>query len=625
MRVICTAGHVDHGKSALVRALTGMEPDRFAEEQRRGLTIDLGFAWTRLGSPPRTLAFVDLPGHERFVPNMLAGAGAVDLALFVVAADEGWMPQSGEHLAILDLLGVSRGVVALTKVDLVDREREAEVAADVRARLAATAFAAAELVSVSARSGCGLDDLRARLLALVDAAPPPPDRGRPRLWVDRVFSVRGAGTVVTGTLAGGRLRTGDALAVLPGRRQGRVRGLQTLKEPTDEALPGSRVAVNLSGVERSDVGRGDALGVPEQWLSVRAFDAWVRALPGAVVDRRGAWHVHIGSGERTARLTPVAGRPVDDAGGHVRVELDRAVAVTAGDRFVLREAGRRATLGGGVVLDCDPPPRPRGRDRATRVAALDARHAALAADDRAALLALAISERGSVPIARVAAATGLTPADAVTAARQQRLPGLADAVVAPEAATRWAAAVRAALAAHHARVPVDRAAPRDVAERAALEAGCPARLVAPLLERLVQQAAIVAEGPGLRTPEHRVRLDAAQAHAREALLAALRAEPFAPPRLSQAAARAGASVALVRELEAAGDLVRVDDDLAVTGDAVEAAAARLREAYAREGPLTAARAKQVLGTTRKYAIPLLGELDRRGVTRRAGDLRHVVG
>ncbi|MGH8896005.1 MAG: selenocysteine-specific translation elongation factor, partial [Egibacteraceae bacterium] len=357
MHVVCTAGHVDHGKSTLVRALTGMEPDRFAEERRRGLTIDLGFAWTEIADPPITVAFVDLPGHERFVGNMLAGAGPVSLALFVVAADEGWMPQSQEHLDILDLLGVRHGLVALTKADTVDEDTVAIGAELVREQLEATTFADVEIIPVSAVTGAGLDRLTERLATALTKAPQAPDLHRPRLWIDRSFSIKGAGTVVTGTLGGGRLRVGDELAVLPSRRTARVRGLQALQAGIDEAAPGSRVAVNLTGVDRTEAARGDALGRPGQWRAARSLDVWVRTLPGQRIGRKGAWHLHTGSAERNARVYPLAGERTGPC-GFARMVLDRAVALQAGDRFVLREAGRRATAGGGLVLDVDPPARP---------------------------------------------------------------------------------------------------------------------------------------------------------------------------------------------------------------------------------------------------------------------------
>jgi selenocysteine-specific elongation factor len=623
MRVICTAGHVDHGKSTLVRALTGMEPDRFAEERRRGLTIDLGFAWTQLGDPAITVAFVDLPGHERFVGNMLAGAGPVSLALFVVAADEGWMPQSQEHLDILDLLGVRHGLVALTKADTVDRDTIAIGIELVREQLQATTFSTVDIVPVSAVTGEGLDRLSKRLVAVLAEAPEAPDLDRPRLWIDRSFSIKGAGTVVTGTLSGGCLRIGDELTVLPGRRTTRVRSLQSLQVSIDQAAPGSRVAVNLTGMDRAEVARGDALGRSGQWRAVRTLDAWVRALPSQQIGRKGAWHFHVGSAERTAHVYPLAVQRVD-TDGFARIVLDRPVALQAGDRFVLRETGRRATAGGGLVLDADPPPRPRGPTaRQARQHQLDARLDAVRADDRAALLERHVAERSAAPAARAAAAVGLVEQAARKAAALSGLVELGSAWAHPGAIDRWKHAVVGALRGFHQTNPVDRVAPKNLAVRAAAAAGCPDALVTALLDVLVRRGAIVAEGPGLRTPEHVVRLDADQAAARDALLAALGASPFAPPHLGEAARRAGASPALVRELETAKAIVRLGPDLAVHADAIKQAVARLKAVYVTEGPLTAARAKEALGTSRKFALPLLEELDRQGLTRRRGDMREV--
>ncbi|MGH8931989.1 MAG: selenocysteine-specific translation elongation factor [Egibacteraceae bacterium] len=626
MRVVCTAGHVDHGKSTLVRALTGMEPDRFAEERRRGLTIDLGFAWTQLRAttgPPITVAFVDLPGHERFVGNMLAGAGPVELALFVVAADEGWMPQSQEHLDILDLLGVRHGLVALTKADTVDQDT-LEIGTElVREQLAGTAFAEVDIVPVSALVGDGLDVLADRLTAVLTAAPDAPDRGRPRLWIDRSFSVKGAGTVVTGTLGGGQLRMGDEVAVLPGRRTARVRGLQSLQAAVGEAAPGSRVAVNVSGIDRTEIARGDALGLPGQWRAVRSLDAWVRALPGQEVGRKGAWHLHAGSSERLAKIYPLAGEKLGPD-GFARVVLDNAVTIEAGDRFVLREAGRRATAGGGVVLDADPPARSRGgAARESRRDQLAARLVAVRAGDRARLLGLHVRERGGAVAARAAAGVGLAVADAREAAARHGLLALGPVWVHPESAAHWTNATVAALRGYHEAHPVDRAAPKDLATRAAVGAGCPEALAATFLDLLVRRGTIVAEGPGMRTPAHRVTLDEGQTAARETLLAALSNAPFSPPTLSEAARAAGASPALVRELEAAKVIWRLTPDLAVTASALDLAVVRLRAAYQAEGPLTAARAKEILGTSRKFALPILEELDRQGHTRRRGDVREV--
>jgi selenocysteine-specific elongation factor len=622
MRVVATAGHVDHGKSALVTALTGMQPDRFAEERERGLTIDLGFVWTTLARGNHTVAFIDVPGHERFVSNMLAGLGGVDLALLVVAADEGWMPQSAEHLEILDLLGVSRGLVAITKADAVDAETLGLAEELVAEELAPTTLAGAEIVAVSAHTGKGLETLTDELGALLDSAPGSPDLGRPRLWVDRSFTVRGAGTVATGTLTGGELAAGQRISVLPEGGRGRVRGLEALKTTVERAQPGSRVAVNLSGVDRSDVPRGGALGHPGQWLAVDAFDAWIRALPGRMVQRKGAWRIHVGSGSCPAEIIPYDQEPVTGE-GYARLELARPVPLTAGDRFVLRESGRQATMGGGLVLDPAPPARPRGRKaRNARVDALAGYGSALADDDPGALLTAKVGYDGVVAADVAAAAVGLSEQRARQAAARE-LVTLGDALAGPTAVEEWAAAARAALRTYHEANPVERAAPKDLVLRAVVSAGCPSARADALVDELVGRGDIAAEGRGLRAPEHAVQLDADDVAARQHLLGLLDAEPFTPPGLGEAAQRAGASWALVRELEAVGDLVRLGPDLAVTAAALQSATDWLRDAYQREGALTAARAKDVLATTRKYAVPLLEELDRRGATQRTGDLREL--
>ena len=303
LQVVATAGHVDHGKSALILRLTGMDPDRLAEEKRRGLTIDLGFAWTALPSG-QEIGFVDVPGHERFVRNMLAGVGPVRLVLFVVAADEGWKPQSEEHLQIVDVLGAHGAVVALTKRDLVDEPAIQARTLEVRGRLEDTRLAGSAIVACSASTGEGMEQLIGALDHMVGNAPRPDSTGRPRLFVDRVFTIKGAGTVVTGTLTGGPIAVGQEAEVLPPGHRARIRGLQTHKRSLEVAQPVSRVAVNLTGLPTSELERGDVLGLPGQWRGTSVFEAWVRPVRGLdhPLTHRGAYKLYAGSAERDARI-----------------------------------------------------------------------------------------------------------------------------------------------------------------------------------------------------------------------------------------------------------------------------------------------------------------------------------
>jgi selenocysteine-specific elongation factor len=358
LRVVATAGHVDHGKSSLIVRLTGMDPDRWEEEKRRGLTIDLGYAWCELPSG-REVGFVDVPGHERFIANMLAGVGPVRLVLFVVAANEGWRQQSEEHLAILDVLGVEGGVVALTKRDLVDPEALDLAEEEIRERLAGTALEGARIVRVSATTGEGLEDLRAALDDVLAETAPPPET-RPRLFVDRVFTISGAGTVVTGTLGGGALAVGDEVELYPHGRTARIRSLQTHKRNVPRVIPVARVAANLVGAGRDDLGRGDVVGAPGAWWPTTVFDGVLRPVRGLAhpITGRGAFKVYVGATEADARLRIFgSGRIGDGDGSYVRITTTRPLVLDVFDRFVLRESGRHETVGGGTVLDPAPPRR----------------------------------------------------------------------------------------------------------------------------------------------------------------------------------------------------------------------------------------------------------------------------
>jgi selenocysteine-specific elongation factor len=563
MHVVGTAGHVDHGKSTLVHALTGMDPDRFAEEKARGLTIDLGFAWTRLPSG-REVAFVDVPGHVRFIKNMLAGVGAVDVCLFVVAATEGWKPQSEEHLRILEVLGLRRGVVALTKVGLVDDETRELARLELTDQLAGTFLADAEVAEVDVPAGEGLDGLRAALDRLVADTPTAADLGRPRLWVDRVFAAKGSGTIVTGTLAGGSLASDDELLVLPGAARVRVRGLQSLKESHRRVPPGSRVAVNLSGIARDQLARGDVLVRPRQWHATRALDASLRVLDALdhEVSRRGAYQAYVGSGEHPVRLRVLGAEailPGDE--GFVRLHLPHALPLLPGDRYVLRESGRDETVGGGEVLDVAP----------------------VLAASRA---------RPDRSVDRVVAERGWVDADALerlTGERRQTTVG------------RWVVseAAAAAAVAHLAR---------------AVEAAGPLGLDAATLDE--RQRALLASVEGVVVEGGRVRqAQAVDPLAGHPYVAALEASPFSPPD------PAALDRVELHELVRRGMVVE-RDGVYFAPAAVEAASRRLA-ALLLEAPegFTVAQARDALAATRKHVLPLLAILDTSGVTRRRGDLR----
>jgi selenocysteine-specific elongation factor len=570
VRVVATAGHVDHGKSTLLRYLTGTDPDRLAEERRRGLTIDLGFVSATLPSGAE-VGFVDVPGHVRFVKNMLAGVGAVDACLFVVAATEGWMPQSEEHLRILELLGISHGVIALTKVGLVDDEWLELAEMELAEHVAGTFLEQAPVVRVDAPKGIGLEGpggIVEALEGLVAATPAAVDRGRPRLWVDRSFALSGPGTVVTGTLTGGTVILEDRLAVLPGRAIARVRALESHGRRLESASPGRRLAINLAGVAHHDIRRGQALVRPGQWFASSVFDASLQVLASLDHDvtRRGAYTIHLGSGEHLARLSLLGGRKLIEPGdmGLVRLRLPVALPLLPGDRYVLRETGRSQTVGGGVVLDIAPV---RSVSRAAPTGSVDQ----------------VIAERGFVDVDELERLTG-----------ERRNPELSHWVVDPFALEAEATALRAQV---HAAGPNG----LDVAlldERR--------RAVLATLDDLVIEAGRVLPAD---------QADVGQRLRSHPFLAALEEAPFSPPPPD------GVDRVELRLLVRHGLVVDCGGIL-FAASALERAG-RIVASLLADQPegVTASAIREALGTSRKFALPLLAGLDAAGVTRRRGDLR----
>ncbi len=612
LRVAATAGHVDHGKSALIARITGIDPDRLVEEKRRGLTIDLGYAWATLPSGRET-GFVDVPGHERFIGNMLAGVGPVRLVLFVVAADEGWMPQSEEHLEILDVLGVAGGVVALTKRDLVDDETLALADAEVRDRLAGTALASAPILPVSARTGDGIGTLIAALDAMLAGAGEP-EPGRARLFVDRVFTIKGAGTVVTGTLAGDCLAVGDDVELLPSGMRARIRGLQTHEQSEERACPVSRVAVNLAGIDRAELARGEVLGPVGVRRATATFDAVVRPVRGLEhpVTSKGAFMVHAGAAEAGATLRFLGPTQLDPGGeAFVRVRLTRPLVLDPFDRFVLREAGRRETVGGGTVLDPFPPSRP-GRDAHLRLAA----RAGARRDDLPRLLT---AERGAV---RADEALVLTGSPAAAAAR------VGGWFVRDDLGGAVERALSGALEAFHAAHPLEEGMPasgaRDAVADALVAAGAPRDpvLVEALLDDLATRGDVARNAATVRLPGHRVALGERTDDVERLLALVGGARESTPPTVKELLT-SGVGRDVIEAAARAGLVVRVSPELVFTPGFVARAESVVRGAGATGTTVSAFR--EALGTSRKFALPLLEWFDLRGVTRREGDLRFPRG
>lgn len=592
--VVATAGHVDHGKSTLVRALTGMEPDRWEEERRRGLTIDLGFAWTTLPSG-RGIAFVDVPGHERFVGNMLAGLGPAPVVLFVVAADQGWQRQSDDHLAAAAALGIRHGVVAVTRCDLAP-DAVGAVRDEVRARLRSTELADAAIVPVSGRTGEGLDALRAALDRALDAVPLPQDDAPVRFWIDRAFTIAGAGTVVTGTLAAGRLARGDALDLVPcgsghdSTRAIELRGLHVSGVETDAVTGASRVAANVRGVAVGEVHRGDALVAHGAWWRTSAID--VRLASGAPLDALPERLVaHIGTAAVRMRLRAFSER-------HARVQLERSLPLHVGDRLVLRDPGGDSVRGGVEVLDLDPP-------------VLQRRGAGARRDDELGRMTASGSVTLEVERRRVVAASRLQSMGiAVPATLPAGIVRIGERLVASRALAQWAASLRRA---------VERDAAAD-ALSAGLTHGAAADAIGlpepSLLGHVVRLAGLESRAGRIRPPHAPAALGAAEPGLAR-LERSLAAQPFDAPEADELRAL-GLGARELAAAERVGRLLRLGDGIVLLPSAPARA---MRELAALAQPFTTSEARQALATTRRVAIPLLEHLDARGWTRRL-DAQH---
>jgi selenocysteine-specific elongation factor len=627
MSCIGTAGHVDHGKSALVTALTGIDPDRLAEEKARGMTIDLGFAWLTLPSG-REASIVDVPGHESFIKNMLAGVGGIDVALLVVAADEGVMPQTEEHLAILDMLRVRSGVVALTKCDLVDREWLDLVREDVAERLKPTTLAAAPIIPCSSVTRAGLDELLAALDAALEATPCRRDIGRPRLPIDRVFTITGFGTVVTGTLQDGALRVGQEVEIQPRGLRARIRGLQAHKQAVEEGRPGGRLAVNLAGIARSDLTRGAVLALPGQLRPTTAVDVRLEVLATAPrsVAHNALLDLYLGAAEVPARVALLEGDEIAPGEhGWAQLRLARPVALVRGDRFILRVPSPSITIGGGVILE---PHARRHRRHDPRVLA---RLEVLAQGDPEELLLAALGGEpggrarhgryGGREAAELARLIGLPEGDVAAATRtlleRAQLVRVGAFLYTSAGWRRLREDGLRLLAEYHAQFPLRPGMPKEE-WRARL--GLPPRVMDDALAALPEVVEVGGgKGAHLKLRDHEPRLAPDHERAVEAMLARFRAAPFAPPTRQEVEEALGGEVTAL--LVERGVLVRLNDGILFSREAYAEALRRVVGHLRVHGTLTVAEARDLLQTSRKYVLPLFEHLDERRITLRRGDDR----
>ena len=617
--VIGTAGHVDHGKSTLVRALTGMEPDRLAEEQQRKLTIDLGFAWLTLPGG-RSVSIIDVPGHERFVRNMLAGVGGIDLAMLVIAADDGPMPQTREHLAILDLLGISHGVIVVSRSDLVDDEWRELVIEEIRELVATTTLADAPIVAVSAVTGDGLDDLTSVLEQQLERTERRDSSGRPRMPIDRAFQVSGFGTVVTGTLDGGEIHTGQELMVYPDQLPVRVRGIQAHQQQVDSVSAGSRVALNLSGIDHDDVQRGDILAPPGTLTPSMRLDARIKVLHDApvILEQNDEVIAFTGSAEIPARITLLDRERIGPGEeGWVQLRLAHPVAVLREDRLILRRPSPAVTIGGGMIVDPEPARHKRFQDAVIESLSV------LAEGTPEDLVEQELGER-PMEIGDLARATGIDGIQDVVASMIDRgdVTALSDVslssrtvVLRTTALERLVATASSFLERYHAENPLSAGVRRD--EFREFVGKHASRLFDEVVRELERRDVLRSEGAVVAAPRFRITLTDAQRHAADAFIETAQAARFSPPSPQSM----GMTDDLLAALEATGELVQVADQIAYPADVFAEIRSRVIEKLERDTTITLAEYRDIFDTSRKYAQPTLEYLDEQRITRRKGDVR----
>ncbi len=629
MRVIGTAGHVDHGKSTLIAALTGVHPDRLKEEQAREMTIELGFGWLDLPNGEQ-VGIVDVPGHRDFIGNMLAGVGGLDLVMLVIAADEGVMPQTREHLAILDLLQIPSGLVVISKVDMIeDAEWLDLLKEDIRRALAGTVLADAPFVAVSARTGSGLPELVAALQDLLETRPPRTDLGRPRLPIDRVFSMAGFGTVVTGTLADGQFKVGDEVEIQPGGRKTRIRGLQTHKQKEEIALPGSRTAVNLTGLAVEEVQRGQVVVRLGQYNPTQRLDTRLRVLGDISTLLKHGMEVKVfhGTTESLGRLRLLGDETLP--GGReawVQLELRDPLVAVRGDRFILRRPSPSETLGGGLVVDAHPKRRHKrfdegvlGRlDSLLRGTPGEVLQQSMLALGPASLKEVVLHSRLD-PDAAQAGVQELIDANQLVTLEDGALLPFADVLVASGASWNTLAGnILTTLQQYHSANPLRRGIPREeLKSRLKLSP----RLFGAAVRMMIAKGKLQESGNWLALSGHQIRFSERDQARVSQLLRRFDENPSSPPSVKEALA--DTSEEIYNALLALGELVQVSPEVVFRAGQYEAMVQAVKEAIAKNGLVTAAEVRDLFVTSRKYALALLEHLDAIGVTVRDGDARRL--
>jgi selenocysteine-specific elongation factor len=629
MKVLGTAGHVDHGKSALVLALSGINPDRLQEEIDRQMTIDLGFAWMKLPNGEE-VGIVDVPGHRDFIENMLAGVDGFDAALLVVAADEGIMPQTREHLAILDLLGIDRGVVAITKIDLLDDPEWLDlVEEDIERFISNTSLSDAPIIPVSAKSGAGLDDLKLKLSEVLEKTNQRVDVGRPRLPVDRSFTISGFGTVVTGTLKGGHLSVGDEVEILPASIKGRIRGVQTHKTKVNTATPGSRTAANISGVEVGQVVRGDVVAHPNTYAATSMIDVQYRHIPGSNIPIKHDQRVKIfvGSAQRTARVRVLGTEEIQPGEmGFLQLMIDDPIVAERGDHYILRRPSPGFTLGGGRVVDAFPQRRHRRFDQDT----LNSLRA-MASGEPSELIVQTLKRMGITTVGEVIDKTGLAEREAletlvslVSSGDIVALTAIGDELGRRDSIahkSKWVEIVEhidGILGTHHKEYPLRSGMPREELKS---KLNVDNASYSMILKVLSQNGIIRLADASVAKFSFKPTLSQNQVNAVDQLLSRFAEKPYSTPSVKETVDNIGEEI--YNYLLGGGKLIAVSSDVVFRRQDYEAMVEMIKSRLGEKESLTVAEVRDMFDTTRKYALALMEYLDSIGITVRIGDARQL--